>query len=323
LQCGWELPPAVLTKDSAWIQALARRNGRRLHRTEDRNQWIFRLGGQHAQFCDRPVAESLSLFAGSLPASGLLRCKLGSARKWRSTRAKRAKDYPFDLQLAIRIAKIQIISIGSRGHSAKMRIHQSVLLLSTICSLSIASSAAVAQTDRTPSPISVHISTPKRTTTVRTTIHVEVRVANSGDAAMLVPNTVSTASGGTAYLEFELSDTKGHISPRINLIADNFMPVQPSDDNAAAKLLGSWTLLYPHTSLLFDIPIGEAFFKFLQKPGHYRLDATYASNGISYGRNSLGLSEKLLSSLPYPSWRGKVSTNNISLIVVSANATKK
>lgn len=125
-----------------------------------------------------------------------------------------------------------------------------------------------------------------------------------------------------AYLEFELTDTKGRTSPSMKMIAD-YPPVQQSDDNAAAKLLGSWTLLYPHTSLLFDIPIDKSLFKFLGKPGQYRLSATYASNGISYGRNSLGLSEKLLNSLPYPSWHGKVSTNEISLTVVSPNKKKK
>jgi len=157
---------------------------------------------------------------------------------------------------------------------------------------------------------------------VGTTIPVEVRVANSSDVAMLVPNTVSMASGGMAYLEFELTDTKGRTSPSMKMIAD-YPPVQQSDDNAAAKLLGSWTLLYPHTALLFDIPIDKSLFKFLGKPGQYRLSATYASNGISYGRNSLGLSEKLLNSLPYPSWHGKVSTNEISLTVVSPNKKKK
>jgi hypothetical protein len=172
------------------------------------------------------------------------------------------------------------------------------------------------------SEIAVHISVPKRTVTVGAPIHIEVRVSNSGDAPTLIPNTVSMASGGLAYLELELADAQGRVSPGMTLIAD-YPPGKRSDENTVAKLLGSWTLLYPRTSFLFDIPIDGSFFKFLGKPGEYTLSATYASGGITYGHNSLGLSKELLSSLPYSSWKGKVSTNEISLTVVPPNKTKK
>ena len=184
-------------------------------------------------------------------------------------------------------------------------------------------SAALGQTNSPARPaIEVHISMPKRTVTVGQVVHVEVRVSNTGDAPTLVPNTVSTASGGFAYLELELTDAHGHSSGGTVMIAD-YPPVEQSDGNAAAKLLGSWTLLYPQTSLLFDIPIDKATFTFLGKPGKYTLSAAYASNGILYGRNTLGLSKELLSSLPYSSWHGKVSTNEISLTIVPPNKTKK
>jgi hypothetical protein len=212
---------------------------------------------------------------------------------------------------------------GGRNRSPPMRIHKSILLLSTAVWINTLPAMALGQTNSPPSPeIAVHISMPKRVVTVGAVIHIEVRVSNSGDAATLVANTVSMASGGMAYLDFELTDAQGRVSPGFNLIAD-YPPIKPSDDNAATKLLGSWTLLYPHTSLLFDIPIDESIFKFLGKPGHYRLSATYASNGISYGRNGLGLSKEFLNSLPYPSWRGKVSTNEISLTVESTSKTRE
>ena len=57
--------------------------------------------------------------------------------------------------------------------------------------------------------------------------------------------------------------------------------------------------------------------------GQYTLSVTYSSNGISYGRNRVWLSDDILNSLPYPSWKGRVSTNQIFLTVVSANKTKK
>jgi hypothetical protein len=199
-----------------------------------------------------------------------------------------------------------------------MRIHGSTLLLFTILSISAVPSAAVAQSRSTASPISVHLSTRQRTVPVGGTIRLEVRVTNDGDTAMLVPNTVSISSGSPGYLELELTDAKGHTSPRLNLIADYFiLPGQQSDDDATARILGSWTLLYPHTSLLFDMPIDKGFFKFLERPGNYTLSGNYASNGIS----RLDFSEKFLTSLPYSSWEGKVPTNEIFLTVVSL--TKK
>jgi hypothetical protein len=205
----------------------------------------------------------------------------------------------------------------------RTQIHKFFLALSAVVWVSAGPSVALGQTNSPRRPaIEVHISVPKRTVTVGQVIHVEVRVSNTGDAPRLVPNTVSTASGGFAYLELELTDAHGHSSSGTVMIVD-YAPVEQSDDNAAAKLLRSWTLLYPQTSLLFDIPIDKTTFAFLGKRGEYTLSATYASNGILYGRNTLGLSKELLSSLPHPSWHGKVSTNEISLTVVSPNNTKK
>ena len=205
----------------------------------------------------------------------------------------------------------------------RTQIHKFFLTLSAVVWVSVGQSAALGQTNSPRRPtIEVHISVPKRTVTVGEVIHVEVRVSNTGDAPMLVPNTVSTASGSFAYLELELTDAHGQSSGGTVMIAD-YAPVKQSDDDAAAKLLGSWTLLYPQTAFLFDIPIDKATFTFLGKPGKYTLSVAYASNGILYGRNTLGLSKELLSSLPYSSWHGKVSTNEISLTVVPPNKTKK
>jgi hypothetical protein len=205
----------------------------------------------------------------------------------------------------------------------RTQINKLFLVLSAVVWVSAGPSVALSQMNNPRRPaIEVHISVAKRAVTVGEVIHVEVRVSNTGDAPTLVPNTVSTASGGFAYLELELTDAHGHSSGGTVMIAD-YAPVEQSDDNAAAKLLGSWTLLYPQTSLLFDIPMDKTNFTFLGKPGEYTLFATYASNGILYGRNTLGLSKELLSSLPYSSWHGKVSTNEISLTVVPPNKTKK
>jgi hypothetical protein len=217
-------------------------------------------------------------------------------------------------------------SNGGRNRSHNMRIYNSILLLSTVMWTYISPSVALSQTNNPPTPaIAVRISVPKRTVTAGELIHVEVRVSNRGDVATLVPNTVLTVRGGraTALLEFELTDAKGRVSPGASVILDDLQPIIPSDENAAAKLLSSWTLLYPGTSLLFDIPIGRSMYTFLGKPGKYTLSATYASNDISYWHNRLGLSDDVLNSLPFKSWSGKVTANEITLTVVSPNKKKK
>jgi len=168
-------------------------------------------------------------------------------------------------------------SSGKRGHPPNMRIYASVPLLFTLFGMCAAPSVLFGQTNTPPSPeITVRITAPESTVTAGASIHVGVRVSNIGDAPTLVANRVSMASGGPAFLEFKLTDAQGRVSPALQMIAD-YPPTIPSDENAAAKLLSSWTLLYPQTSLLFDISIDQSLYKFLGKPGKYRLSATYAS----------------------------------------------
>src|SRR5277367_3426458 len=205
-----------------------------------------------------------------------------------------------------------------------MRIRRVIYVLAVVCGMAVAPSASFGQSDiPLKAQIAVHISSSKKTVKVGDSIHVEVIVSNNDDAPILIANSVGTITGAPARVQFELTDSHGHISPVMTMTADNFEPTKPSDDDAAAKLLRFWTVLYPHTSMLFDVPIEGYMFKFLSRPGRYTLSATYTSNGILYGGNGLGLSNELLASLPYTSWTGKVSTNEIPLTVVSANKTKE
>jgi len=211
---------------------------------------------------------------------------------------------------------------GGQNQSLDMRTFYYLLILLTIVGICAGQTASFGQIQNAPNPkITVHLSVPNRIFKVGEVIHVEVRVSNKSDAPVLVANTMSIASGGVSCLDFELIDALGHVSPVMQMIAD-YAPVRASDENAASKLLSSFALLYPSTSLLFDLPIDGSLFKFLGKPGKYRLSATYASNGISYAHNRLGLSDDVLKSLPYQSWSSKISTNEVSFTVASTNKTK-
>jgi len=206
-----------------------------------------------------------------------------------------------------------------------MNIPKAIFVLVAVCGMAIAPSSSFGQSDAPPrAQIAVHISSSNKTVKVGESIQVEVRVSNNGEAPILIANSVGTITGALARVQFELTDSHGHVSPPVmTMIADNFESTKPSDDDAATKLLRFWTVLYPHTSMLFDVPIEGYMFKFLSRPGRYTLSATYTSNGILYGGNGLGLSNELLASLPYTTWTGKVSTNEIPLTVVSANKTKE
>jgi hypothetical protein len=192
-----------------------------------------------------------------------------------------------------------------------------LVMLTGLC----ATSSGQTQTARGPK-VFVHLSVPNRAFRAGDVIHVQLRVSNKGDEPILVANAVSMARGGVSRIELKLTDVRGKVSPSLEMIAD-YAPVTLSDNNAASKLLGSFVLLRPRTSLLFDFTIDKDVFEFLGKPGNYKLSATYASNGISYGHDVLGLSEAVLKALPYPSWSGKMSTNEVFLNIVSASKPKK
>ena len=80
----------------------------------------------------------------------------------------------------------------------------------------------------------------------------EVRVSNTGDAPTLVPNTVSTASGGFAYLELELTDAHGHSSGGTVMIAD-YAPVEQSDatQRLSYSVLGPYSIRKLHCYSMF------------------------------------------------------------------------
>ena len=185
-----------------------------------------------------------------------------------------------------------------------------------VCEPSWTSYAQI-QNDSGPK-ISVHLSLPNRAFTVGAQIRAQLRVSNRGEAPILVANNVYMVSGQASRLDLKLTDVHGNISPGTYWIAD-YAPVVQSDENAALKLLGSFVLLHPHASLLFDFTIDKTLLEFWGKAGRYKLSASYASKGISYGHDGLGISDALLSALPYPSWSGSISTNEVFLNVVSAN----
>ena len=193
-----------------------------------------------------------------------------------------------------------------------------------LCGFMLASSPTFGQTDVPSKPqISAQITAKRTTLTVGEDLHVQVQVFNKSEVPILIANSVSAETGGAARMIFDLEDSHGRPSPPVFTMISDFPAVKPSDGEAAAQLLSSWTLLNPHTSMTFEVPIHKYMFQFLSQPGRYKLSAAYASNGILWASQHLGLSPSLLNSLPYKFWTGNISTNEITLTVKAPNQTRK
>lgn len=200
----------------------------------------------------------------------------------------------------------------------------SILLSTTFCGFVVTSPPTFGQTDLPSKPqLSVQITAERATLTIGQDLLVQVQVFNKGEAPILIANSVSTESGGAARIIFDLEDSQGRSSPPVFTTIRDFPAVKPSDGEAAAQLLSSWTLLYPHTSIAFEVPIHKYMFRFFSQPGRYKLSAAYASNGILSASQNLGLSPALLNSLPYKFWTGNISTNEITLTVKASNQAQK
>ncbi len=146
----------------------------------------------------------------------------------------------------------------------------------------------------------------------------KVEVENQGNEPLYVSSSITQDLNSRAgYIEFELTDAKGHRQlPQTNFIGDVLTPYPQEPD--WRLLLGSWPLLFPHSSISSQFSLDGAMFPFLTKPGRFKLSATYSSAGLAYSMNygRLGLKEQDVASLQFRSWSGKVHSNSVWLTVV-------
>ena len=88
--------------------------------------------------------------------------------------------------------------------------------------------------------------------------------------------------------------------------------------------MGRWLVLYPGYAVRATLLIDKTLFSFLDTPGKYKLRAAYSSGGLSYPGNyrQLGITDKDVAGLTYPSWSGKVQTNSVWITVVPKKVLK-
>ncbi len=171
--------------------------------------------------------------------------------------------------------------------------------------------------------IAVRLSLDKQRYTVGEQIQVRVEVQNQGSEALIIPNLTTAADVRAGYVQFDLTDAKGRRQTPQLRVSELLGSVQLEPD--WRLLLGQWLVLYPQTSFTSQLSLDGATFPFLTKPGRYKLSATYSSAGLSYGVNyrRLGLKEKDVASLRFPSWSGKVRSNSVWISIVPAHLQRK
>jgi hypothetical protein len=168
--------------------------------------------------------------------------------------------------------------------------------------------------------ISIKLSVEKKHFAKGESIPLRIDVVNSGTDPVLIGNFISESRGvPSPVIDFELKNSQGEeISPDVVIISDSFSPRKPP--NATVAFLTSYLLLYPGYGLTTQAVIDETLFKALRIAGDYRLSVTYSSNGLMYPPTyrQLGLSDDDVKSMPFPAWRGKLSSNEVRFTVDSA-----
>ena len=79
----------------------------------------------------------------------------------------------------------------------------------------------------------------------------------------------------------------------------------------------SWVPLGPGYSYGSVITINKTEFQFLGKPGQYSVQATYTSLGMEgpLNYNRLAASPEEIKKLPFPSWKGTIKSEPVSITI--------
>lgn len=180
--------------------------------------------------------------------------------------------------------------------------------------------------------LDVRISLAQRAFHLGEPIQLRLEISNSGHEPLLVPNSVSLLGNSDAFLEIELRNRKGLVSPRMGMAVDCFpsFPTPAKNKRPPSEIvLTSFLLLRPGTSYVQNIPLYEhlSALEYAIKPGSYTLRTYYVSNGLFYPSTcgtlaTQGLTEEDVKSLPFQAWHGKVSSNETSFTILPAAKTQ-
>lgn len=117
----------------------------------------------------------------------------------------------------------------------------------------------------------------------------------------------------------QITDAIGRVSPELHW-SHPFMTDYDPAESVLDAVTRSWVPLPPGYSFSSVIKIGETDYEFLKKPGQYAVQASYTSLGMGapLNYNRLAASPDDINKLPFPSWKGTVKSDPVSVTIRNA-----
>jgi hypothetical protein len=169
-------------------------------------------------------------------------------------------------------------------------------------------------------PIKVHIALNRTNFHLGEPIELMLEISNVGQEPLIIANSVSLFGNDDAFLEIELRRKKKLQEQRFGFAADCFQLPEKNPKPPSEILLKSFLVLRPGTSYAQRLPLYDDLnaLEHGLKPGSYSLKTYYSSSGLHSPSmcGTQGLTEDDVESLPFRTWRGKVSTNEISFTIL-------
>jgi hypothetical protein len=153
-------------------------------------------------------------------------------------------------------------------------------------------------------------------------IRIRVELRNLGRRDLLVGRQLSGVGMNPADVAFQVWNSEGHALPGESAAADCVMVA--NTDSLAVAVLKRWISLPPGSSYITSVGLSLPPSS-LERPGRYRVLATYISGGIKeqYWSDCLKTTPEEIAKLPFPAWEGKADSNSIWIQIESPPAGKR
>jgi hypothetical protein len=117
----------------------------------------------------------------------------------------------------------------------------------------------------------------------------------------------------------QVTDSKGRVSPELHW-SHPFMEDYDPAESILDAVTKSWVPLAPGYSYGSVIRIDGTEYQFLSKPGQYSVQVTYTSQGMDepLNYNRLAASPEEIKKLPFPSWKGTIKSDPVSISIQSS-----
>lgn len=169
---------------------------------------------------------------------------------------------------------------------------------------------------KTQPEIEVQIQPTKSTFRKGEPIQIRVELMNRSHRDLFVGRELGGLDSDPAHVRFYVWNSAGEQSPSGKAVGDRFTP---SPESLLRAVIKRWIALRPQSSYSVTLYLDNSSFSFLKQPGHYRIRATYRSQGIKAqvtAERLVNAKREDLASLPFPAWEGEVNSNSVWINVL-------